>query len=323
MKRIISLILSILLLVCLLAGCASRGESVAEAPAAPSTDNDNAGGKGLVPGESESEVGGGTVDYYGGHKVIRTVSFDLDTDDFDGVYDSILFKLKVARGYVEESYVQGKKPEIYGDRGRYATLSLRVPSDKVDAFITDAKTLGTLTSIQDFGQDISASYFDTESRLEVLNIQLTRLKALLVESAELADIITLETEIARVTYEIESLTSQLNKWDNLINFTTVTIKLNELTSQDLAPEASGFGERVSSGFSSSLKAVGRFFTNLLVWFLSSLPALLVIAAVTTIIIIIVKAVKKHRRKKGVAKTITAVQNESIYEKQADKADDNK
>lgn len=251
-------------------------------------------------------------DVYGGRKIIRNYDLTIQTDDFDAVYGAINERLAQYGGYAENSYIDGKKPEAYGDSGRTASLTLRIPADKADEFITGVKGMGTLTSSHDYIDDITDEYYDVDTRLEVLNIQLDRLENILVQTDNLADVIALEDKIGEVMLEIEQLTGTLKKYDSLVDYTTVSIMLNEksLIAGPAAEQTAG--QRISEGFTDSLYGVGTFFTDLFVWLVSALPVIIVLAVVAAAVLLIVRASIKRRAK---AQAKAAVRQQALFEQE--------
>lgn len=77
-------------------------------------------------------------------------------------------------------------------------------------------------------------------------MQLERLKSILVETDNLADVIALETEIARVTMEIEALTGELRRYDALIEYTTIDITVYETVYREGPAAAKTVGERIEA-----------------------------------------------------------------------------
>ena len=76
---------------------------------------------------------------YGGHKIIKTASLGLETRTFDETLASIKERVSEMGGYVERSDISGKEPENYGDGGRNAFLTLRIPQEKMESFLEAAK----------------------------------------------------------------------------------------------------------------------------------------------------------------------------------------
>ncbi len=221
---------------------------------------------------------------YGGRKIIRRLGLDLRTDRFDEHKALIERDVQTAGGYIENSYVYGTKPEVAGDSGRSASFTLRIPVKQVDAFVNTASTYGTLISQNEDSEDVTDSYFDIETRLEVSRTTLERLQSILVKTNNLADVIELEREIARVTVEIELLTTKLRKYDGLIEYATVNITLNE-EGMKIGPAAkTPFGQRISDGFFETLSDVGNFLEDFVVVLIGGLPVLLPIALIVWLVL---------------------------------------
>ena len=298
---------AVLLAALLLAGCSARNEAADYStgysmPSEPQMESGESGSSvtydasyALSASAKEAMRSEAAGEQYGGRKVILTYEIRLETDTFDSLLTALKERLETAGGYLQSSYIDGKKPEIYGDSGRTATLSLRVPAAGAEAFFSDVKAMGTVQSEQAYTDDVTAEYFDRETRLEVLNMQLERLKSILVETDNLAAVIALETEIARVTMEIEALTGELRRYDALIEYTTIDITVYETVYREGPAAAKTVGERIEAGFSDSLNGVGVFFVDAFVWFVSALPVLLVLVAVVAVVLLCVRAVRKRRK----------------------------
>ena len=303
-------IVILLLLALLLTGCASKGAAkdknteyaaAADAPmaAAPApaamemayseetTAYDMAEPQAMAGG-AENGIAGNAAQQsepnYGGRKIIRTLSLELLTRDFDAHLAQLLKDTQTAGGYVQSSNVYGTKPEVAGDNGRNASISLRIPASEVDAFVTAASGYGELLSRHEDTEDVTDSYFDIETRLAVSRTTLERLENILVKTNNLSDIIELEREIARVTTEIEQLTTKLRKYDGMIEYATVYIELRE-EGLKVGPAAkTPFGRRVSEGFSENLSNIGNFLEDLAVFLLAGSPVIVPLILVAWLIV---------------------------------------
>ncbi len=302
-KRYIAIFLLIILIFA--CGCASKNSMYAEqmtaasaaAPAAEAPQMmmeetavyDAAGSYTALAGGAEdvvAENGASEIKEanYGGRKIIRTLSLELLTNKFEEHLALIEKDTQTAGGYVQNSYVYGTKPEAAGDPGRSANFTLRIPVKQVDAFVSAAANYGTLISQNEDTEDVTDNYFDIETRLEVNRTTLERLKSILVKTNNLSDIIELEREIARVTVEIEDLTTRLRKYDGLIEYATVNIMLQE-ERMAIGPAAkTPFGRRVSEGFTETLSDVGNFLENLAVFLIAGLPVILPIALIALLVL---------------------------------------
>lgn len=257
-----------------------------------------------------------TGDMYGGRKIIRNYDISLATNTFDDNLAYINAKLSELGGYVLSSSLSGSKPEAYGDSGRSLSMTLRVPAEKASDFVSGVQQLGKVNYIHDYTDDVTDQYFDVDTRLAVLKDQLERLRAIMVETDNLADIITLEERISEVMLQIEELTGTLKRYDALIAYTTIDLSINERNAISGPADTKGTGERISEGFTDTLNGVATFFVNFFVWFVSSLPVLIILAAITVAVVFIVKhAVKKNRAKKVQLYAAQQQQQQAYYQQQ--------
>lgn len=252
--------------------------------------------KGWDSGAGQDAASGQDMDY-GGHKIIKTASLGLETRTFDEMLASIKERVSEMGGYVERSDISGKEPENYGDGGRNAFLTLRIPQEKMESFLEAAKGMATVTYESTGTEDITASYFDTESRLEIYQTQRERVLALLEEADTMEDILTLETELARLNYEIDALTTQLRQWDDLVDFATVEVSLTEIPLVTAVSGEESIWTRMQDGLVNTLGGMGVFFEGLLVFLVSASPVLLIIAIIVIVIVLLAKRSARRRREK--------------------------
>jgi uncharacterized protein YceK len=330
MKKLTALTLAIALF---LSGCGSAAESqrTMPAPAAPAAPapaaapmNDYAnmetGGFAMTTADEydmdaemsaavpEMPIGGDGIagpqaeTFLNSRKVIRNASLDLQTLEFDRAVANIGAITAAYGGYMESSYVSGHDiNSSYGSKLSYntrnANFTARVPSESLDAFLDsfgggEFNVIGRSTS----ANDITDSYFDSQARLDSLKLQEQRLLGMLDGATELEYMIQLEQELMRVRYEIESLTSQLNRMDGYVSHSTVNINLYEVIKYEEIDEVPvTFGERISLAFTNSWKAFGDFCQSFAVAFVSALPFLLLLAVIAAVVLISVRAAVKNRK----------------------------
>ncbi len=232
-------------------------------------------------------------------KIIYSGYIESRTKNFEEDYQMILDKLTEAGGYVENAYMYGTPPEDWQDEGRQVEITLRVPSDKFDAFIEMLSGIGENVSSSISGEDISLRYFDLETRLSTLRIREERLQALLEEAKGLEDIIELERELADVAYEIQTNEVEKRNYDSLIDYSTITVRMQEV--HDVAaitPSEESVGERIASGFYSVLNALADFGEGLLIVLVAGAPILIILGLIAVLIVWLVKRSRKKRGKKA-------------------------
>lgn len=282
----------------------TEAASTIEAPQTDSDYQDTAGGYDA----------GTSYPNYGNHKIITSYSFEMRTDEFDTHFKQLQDKVAQLGGYVQFSSVSGTKPETYSDYGRTANLTFRIPTAKAKEFVDFTQGTGEITYSNCDTDDITLNYFDTETRLGVLRDQLDRLKEIMKTTGNMEDLVELEKAISETTLEIEQYTTQLRRYDDLVDYTTVHVNINEnrLTKGPAAKE--GMGERMSAGLSESFVAVGVFLENALVAIVCAIPALLVIAVLAAIVVLIVKLIKKGKARNAVKREAKAQERRERMEK---------
>ena len=233
-------------------------------------------------------------------KLIRTVDVNIETKEFDDVLTGIQAKVQELGGYIEQSSLDGGSA-YYSHYNRYSDMTVRVPSDKLDSFIANVKETANVTYISESTEDITLKYVDTESRKIALETERDRLLELLEKAETVEDIITIESRLSEVRYELESYASKLRTYDNQVDYSTVHIGIREVDRETKA-EPKTFWEEVTEEFSDTIYNMGRAFKNFAIWFLGSSPVLVLWAAVIAIAVIIIRSVGKKRRLKQTLKT---------------------
>lgn len=250
-------------------------------------------------------------------KLIRNVSMNLETREFDALTKSISDAVTFFGGYMEQADVSGNSLYWSGERSnRYSNITARIPENKLDAFLTEVSSQGNVTYKNESVQDVTLQYTDITSRKKTLQMEQERLWELLEKAESVDAVIALEARLSEVRYQLESIESQLRTLDNQIVYSTVYLSIQEvqvLTSTD--PDT--IPVRIQKGLSRSFNTLKISSVDFLVWFISSLPILAVFAVLVFIAVIILKKPLKRcktRKQKGMDKTeATNVQTESKEE----------
>ncbi|WP_129725016.1 DUF4349 domain-containing protein [Xylanivirga thermophila] len=216
-------------------------------------------------------------------KLIKYKYLTMETIEFDRTIDLIYAKVESMGGYVETSNVEGKSRfNERSNEDRSAHFEIRVPSNKLEQFTNSLGDAGDIIRDETGSEDITGQYFDTEARLKSLQIQEERLLTILTKAEKLQDIIELERELSTVRYEIENLTGTLKKWDNLVDYSRVTLDVYQV--KQLSPgNTNTFYERVRRAFSRSVDSLIKFFQNIAIGMVVLLPYIPLILLVIWII----------------------------------------
>lgn len=232
-----------------------------------------------------------TVEIPDSRKLIRNVDLSFETTDFDTFVQDIQSKTTALGGYIESSDVSGN---AYTDRRRSAYFTLRIPKPQVDSFLSFAEGEANLTRKYEYTQDITLQYYDTESRKKALQSEYDRLLELMAKAESVDAVIAIEQRLSEIRYQLDSFESDLRRYDNQVDYSTVTVDVSETTVLT-ASEKSGFWSRVQANLESNLEDLCDAAIGFLIWFLSSLPVLLALAILFFIIYRIVKAIRSRRK----------------------------
>lgn len=303
MKKYLSLLLSLALLAALLTGCGSAGKSAVSYDSgmveyAVSDEAAMAPAEGAAMKNTAADTGSTQLPQ--NRKWIVTVNLTAETDDLDALRSALDEKIAALNGYVEDQSVYNGSIYDSGRRYRSANLTVRIPADSIDAFLQDVGGLANIVRQNKSIEDVTLSYVATESRLKALETEEARLLELLSQAENMTDLLEIEARLSEVRSELENYASQKRLYDNQIDYATIYIAIEEV--QEYTPtEEPSLWERIRDGFKDNLEGVGEGLLDVLVWFIVSIPTLVVLAVVVLILVLIVRRIRRRRKAKKTAK----------------------
>ena len=225
-------------------------------------------------------------------KLIRTVSMDAETENYDTLITALEEKLTALGGYTES-----RQPGTYGRTRRWRSMTIRIPADNLSAFVTHVSKNANVLSTSEETKDVTLQYVDTESKITALETEQARLLELLAGAQNLSEILEIEARLSDVTYELERYASQKRSYDNQITYATVRLTVEVVEVLTPVEEPSVF-DRIRTGFTSSLHGVSDGLVNLFVLLVAGSPYLLVYGAVIGAILAISSRIRKRKQKKA-------------------------
>lgn len=225
-------------------------------------------------------------------KLIRNVYMNVETDAFDSLISQVQSKVAELSGYMEQSDISGSSITYNNVRpDRYASITARIPADKLDSFITVVEGSSNVTNKSESTQDVTLQYSDLESKKKTLSMEQERIWALLEKADTLEAVIALEERLSEIRYELESMESTLKLFDNQVEYSTIELSIHEVLPVDFTPVApETVSQRIQKGFSKNVENVGRFFTDLFIGVVTGIPVWLPLLAVLALILAAVKRV---------------------------------
>lgn len=316
-RQLLCLILSVLMLCSLLAGCGgssgTRSHGAYESVTMDSAASEEAG-NGLYASKNGEN---GTLPE--NRKWIVTVHMSAETDDLDGMTAFLNTRIEEMGGYVESQHIyNGSSYANY--RYRSASMTIRIPAADVDKFTSDVSGVANVVSQEKTLQDVTLNYVATENRIKALQAEEARLLELLAEAENMTDLLEIEGRLTDVRYELETVMSQKRLYDNQIDYATIYLNIEEV--QEYTPvEEPSLWERISTGFVRNLKGLGEGAVDLLVWIITASPYLVTYGIVLAVVISVIRRIrkKKVRKNKKAESAEETKPNEAKHEEKKDEA----
>ncbi|WP_189030749.1 DUF4349 domain-containing protein [Nocardia rhizosphaerihabitans] len=154
-------------------------------------------------------------------KEVITGSVDVTADDPIGAAATVTEQVRAMDGRIDSRTEQPGTD----DRTPRAVLSVRVPADKTDAFITGLGGIGTVTEVSTNRDDVTMQWEDLDARIRALQASVDRLRALIAGATNTADLIAAEEALSSRQGELDSLTAQKRSLDDQVALSTLTITL--------------------------------------------------------------------------------------------------
>ncbi len=233
-------------------------------------------------------------------KLIKTVDLEAETENFDALLKTVNEKTENLGGYVESSYVYNGSQ--YYEHNRHANLTLRIPAEKLNDFLSAMDENSNVTSKNENVEDVTLQYVDMKSHKEALETEQARLLELLEQAETVEDIITIESRLSEVRYQIESMESQLRTLDNQVSYSTVHLYIEEVKRYTPVKEQTVF-EKITTGFVASLYDVGEGIADFFISFIIHIPYIVVWAVVIFVVLIIVRKIRKKNAEKKMRKIL--------------------
>lgn len=197
-------------------------------------------------------------------KLIRNGNIEFLTDDVKKTKTEIERIAKEQNGYIS-----AENENNYGNRFQ-VNQTLRIPADKFDAVLKQLEGLAEKVDNKNINtEDVTEEFIDVEARLKTKKELEARYLDLLKQAKTVADIVSIESQIANVRAEIESMEGRLKYLSNQVSFSTLSVSYYQESDVSY-----GFGSK----FLNSLKSGWFNLVDFMFWLLRVWPFVLGITA---------------------------------------------
>jgi hypothetical protein len=111
--------------------------------------------------------------------------------------------------------------------GDQATVTLKVPSDKLEGVIGRIRGLGKVTSESESGDDVTAEYVDLQARITHWQAQEAVFVGLMAKAKTIPETIQIQQQLSTIQEQIEQLEGRRKYLDGLTSYSTVKLMLLE------------------------------------------------------------------------------------------------
>lgn len=236
-------------------------------------------------------------------KIIRKVYMRIETLDFDDFISNVNSSVEYLGGYIESADVNGKS--IYGyDDTRSAEMIVRIPRAKLNKFMEQVEGSANVTSKSESTENVTLQYVDTESRKKALEIEQERLFAILEKTETLQDIFTLESRLSSIRYELQNFESKIRTMDNQVDYSTVTMNINEVERITPVKEKKlTMWEEIRQQYSENIYEFKEGSKEFFIGFVVNLPYILIWAIVLMVVVIVCRKLYRKFMKNDIVPSV--------------------
>ncbi len=137
-----------------------------------------------------------------------------------------------------------------------ASLTLRVPSERLDDLLTQVRGLGTVLEQTQQAQDVTAQVADVGARVEAQRASVRRIQALLARANTIGEVVTVEAQLAQRQADLESLEAQQKALADQTSLATLQVSLvGPIAVVPVPEDATGFLAGLDRGWTAFTAAV--------------------------------------------------------------------
>lgn len=200
--------------------------------------------------------------------LVREAGLGLKVDDIMETATKVRQIAIAAGGSVtNESFGDGH----YGPAStidRYGMMTISVPSEALDETMNELTQLGELRTRSSNAYSVEDEYVDVEARIATLRASIDRMRALMAQTDDIEQIVSLETALSSRQADLDSLQARLNSLRSRIDMSPITIQLT--TTDDLGEPDTGFIAALANAwdaFTTSARVLVTTIGALLPWIL--------------------------------------------------------
>ncbi|MBL8045140.1 MAG: DUF4349 domain-containing protein [Anaerolineales bacterium] len=192
--------------------------------AAPSVAYDLVEAEAAKPGfaTSNTATAGGEL----GRLVIKNASLSLIVKDPESAANEINALANELGGYVVSSNTYRASVDAQGNEIKQASVSLRVPVEKLDQALRQLKGLAVEVESENLsGEDVTSQYTDLESQLRNLEAAEAQLQKIMDGANKTEDVLNVYNQLVSIRGQIEQVKGQMKYYRESALLSLITVNL--------------------------------------------------------------------------------------------------
>jgi hypothetical protein len=220
--------------------------------------------------------------------LIRDASIELYAEGVDAAAKTAGAIAEKHGGYTESSSSNVYDAPGGEEKRRVYSATFRVPSENYEKAKTELSELSELVSITESAREVSAEYFDSQSRLETLRIERTRILELIDKAADTYQVVELERRLGQCNTQIALYESKIKRLEGLAAYSVIRLDISNVKAAAPKPAKDGFWAKLARVFTASARGVAMFFAA------AAVPVVVFGGIIWGIVRVSIKAAKKNR-----------------------------
>lgn len=156
--------------------------------------------------------------------IVTTGSLQMIVAEPTEVADRLVSAVTDAGGRVDSRSERSSSSSQSG--APMVDLVLRIPSDKLDGVLADAKKLGAIQSMSIGHTDVTSQRVDLDARIDALQTSVNRLLELMRRADNTADLLAAESSLTQRQAELDSLRAQRATLGDEVAYATINVSLS-------------------------------------------------------------------------------------------------
>ena len=114
---------------------------------------------------------------------------------------------------------------------------------------------------------------------------------LMEEADQLEDVLSIQSYLTDVRYELDSYESQMRVLENRVSYSTITVDIDEV--ERVTPqEEKGFFAESWAKLQDTMYELGQTIRTFGIWFIGSLPVLILLGAAIAVVVVVIRKICK-------------------------------